>query len=55
MHKARLAVRGGRWGPCHGYGIVQLIRSQSNNVLQVGAVDRSHRRSHDGAGRGGGM
>jgi transcriptional regulator len=24
-----------RWGPCHGYGIVQLIRSQSNNVLQV--------------------
>jgi transcriptional regulator len=24
-----------RWGPCHGYGILQLIRSQSNNVLQV--------------------
>jgi PadR family transcriptional regulator len=24
-----------RWGPCHGYGIVQLIRSQSANVLQV--------------------
>ena len=24
-----------RWGPCHGYGIVQLIRAQSNNVLQV--------------------
>jgi transcriptional regulator len=24
-----------RWGPCHGYGIVQLIRSQSGNVLQV--------------------
>src|SRR5690348_18196603 len=24
-----------RWGPCHGYGIVQLIRTQSNNVLQV--------------------
>lgn len=24
-----------RWGPCHGYGLVQLIRSQSNNVLQV--------------------
>ncbi|HKW10880.1 MAG TPA: PadR family transcriptional regulator [Gemmatimonadaceae bacterium] len=24
-----------RWGPCHGYGIVQLIRSQSRNVLQV--------------------
>jgi len=24
-----------RWGSCHGYGIVQLIRSQSRNVLQV--------------------
>jgi PadR family transcriptional regulator, regulatory protein PadR len=24
-----------RWGPAHGYGIVQLIRSQSANVLQV--------------------
>lgn len=24
-----------RWGPCHGYGIVQLIRSQSANALQV--------------------
>lgn len=24
-----------RWGPCHGYGIVQQIRSQSRNVLQV--------------------
>ena len=24
-----------RWGPCHGYGIVQLIRSQSRDVLQV--------------------
>ena len=24
-----------RWGPCHGYGIVQLIRAQSANVLQV--------------------
>lgn len=24
-----------RWGPCHGYGIVQLIRSQSGNVLHV--------------------
>jgi transcriptional regulator len=24
-----------RWGPCHGYGIVQLIRTQSRNVLQV--------------------
>jgi len=24
-----------RWGPCHGYGIVQLVRSQSANVLQV--------------------
>jgi PadR family transcriptional regulator, regulatory protein PadR len=24
-----------RWGPCHGYGLVQLIRSQSGNVLQV--------------------
>lgn len=24
-----------RWGPCHGYGIVQLVRAQSRNVLQV--------------------
>jgi PadR family transcriptional regulator PadR len=24
-----------RWGPCHGYGLAQLIRSQSGNVLQV--------------------
>src|SRR5436305_497192 len=24
-----------RWGPCHGYGLVQLIRSQSNNALNV--------------------
>ena len=24
-----------RWGPCHGYGLVQLIRAGSNNVLQV--------------------
>jgi len=24
-----------RWGPCHGYGIVQRIRSQSRDVLQV--------------------
>ena len=24
-----------RWGPCHGYGIVQMIRSQSGNALQV--------------------
>jgi len=24
-----------RWGPCHGYGIVQLIRAQSRNLLQV--------------------
>jgi PadR family transcriptional regulator PadR len=24
-----------RWGPAHGYGIIQLIRSQSGNVLQV--------------------
>src|SRR5262245_30414797 len=24
-----------RWGPCHGYGIAQLIRAQSGNVLQV--------------------
>lgn len=24
-----------RWGPCHGYGIVQLIRAQSRSVLQV--------------------
>ena len=24
-----------RWGPRHGYGLVQLIRAQSGNVLQV--------------------
>jgi transcriptional regulator len=24
-----------RWGPRHGYGITQMIRSQSNDVLQV--------------------
>jgi PadR family transcriptional regulator len=24
-----------RWGPCHGYGIVQMIRSQSRHALQV--------------------
>ena len=24
-----------RWGPCHGYGLVQLIRSQTDNVLHV--------------------
>jgi transcriptional regulator len=24
-----------RWGPSHGYGIVQLIRAQSNGALQV--------------------
>jgi transcriptional regulator len=24
-----------RWGPCHGYGLVQLIRSQTGNVLQI--------------------
>jgi len=24
-----------RWGPRHGYGITQLIRAGSNNVLQV--------------------
>lgn len=24
-----------RWGPCHGYAIVELIRAQSNNVLRV--------------------
>ena len=24
-----------RWGPCHGYGLAQLIRSQTGNVLQV--------------------
>jgi transcriptional regulator len=24
-----------RWGPCHGYGLLHLIRSQSQNVLQV--------------------
>src|SRR5437763_17221009 len=24
-----------RWGPCHGYGIAQMIRAGSRNVLQV--------------------
>src|SRR5690348_13390008 len=24
-----------RWGPCHGYGLVQLIRARTRNVLQV--------------------
>ncbi|HEX8944472.1 MAG TPA: PadR family transcriptional regulator [Gemmatimonadaceae bacterium] len=24
-----------RWGPCHGYGVVQMIRAQSRNALQV--------------------
>src|SRR6478752_7533808 len=24
-----------RWGPAHGYGIIQLLRSQSADVLQV--------------------
>jgi PadR family transcriptional regulator, regulatory protein PadR len=24
-----------RWGPCHGYGMVQMIRAQSNNTLQI--------------------
>ena len=24
-----------RWGPCHGYGLVQLIRAQSGNALTV--------------------
>ena len=24
-----------RWGPCHGYGMVQSIRAQSANALQV--------------------
>lgn len=24
-----------RWGPCHGYGLLQLIRSQSQNALNV--------------------
>jgi len=24
-----------RWGPCHGYGLVQLIRAQTGNVLHV--------------------
>ena len=24
-----------RWGPRHGYGIAQMIRANSNNVLQV--------------------
>ena len=24
-----------RWGPCHGYGIAQIIRAHSGNTLQV--------------------
>jgi transcriptional regulator len=24
-----------RWGPCHGYGLAQLIRSQTGDVLRV--------------------
>ena len=24
-----------RWGPCHGYGLLLLIRAQSRNALQV--------------------
>jgi PadR family transcriptional regulator PadR len=24
-----------RWGPCHGYGMVQLIRAQTRDVLHV--------------------
>lgn len=24
-----------RWGPCHGYGLALLIRSQTGNVLQI--------------------
>src|ERR1700760_2590124 len=24
-----------RWGPCHGYGIQQMIRAGSHNILQV--------------------
>jgi PadR family transcriptional regulator, regulatory protein PadR len=24
-----------RWGPCHGYGIAQMIRAQTRNALQV--------------------
>jgi PadR family transcriptional regulator PadR len=24
-----------RWGPCHGYGLAQLIRAQTGNVLQI--------------------
>ena len=24
-----------RWGPCHGYGVLRLIRAQSRNALQV--------------------
>jgi PadR family transcriptional regulator, regulatory protein PadR len=24
-----------RWGPCHGYGMVQMIRAQSRNALQI--------------------
>lgn len=24
-----------RWGPCHGYGIAQMIRTSSNEALQV--------------------
>src|ERR1041384_6959550 len=24
-----------RWGPCHGYGMVEMIRAQSDDALQV--------------------
>ena len=24
-----------RWGPCHGYGLTQLIRAQSHNALNI--------------------
>jgi transcriptional regulator len=30
-----LVLQALRWGPRHGYGIAQLIRSQSRDVLQV--------------------
>lgn len=32
-----IILQGLRWGPRHGYGLVQLIRATSNGVLQVDA------------------
>src|SRR5688572_32535849 len=40
-----------RWGPRHGYGIAQMIRSSSSNALQVEAgslYPALHRLEHQG-------